>query len=309
MGELYIKFIVVSLVKCERKRSLIEKILLKHRLNHKKRLLEKPLFEEKDCTVMGRHGVEVELPFTETDILNMEPDYLETYIRKILDIYDIPGCYLKRELSFLNERLEVNKKWIFSYLLFRQGIDLFLAKNNVSKKDARFVIIDKENHKVELILQVILEYANYLTIITDRSHYFQKAVDVVYEETGLMMDVVSSSEKKKINGNVIINLNSDYYQVYSLVEDGAIVVDLAFSNRKLEYLSNRKKDLEILFDYEITAGGEAIEQELMAEVLVRDNWKISRFAKRAEASLSPNEIASILREYDMKIVKLKTVTL
>lgn len=309
MGELYIKFIVVGLAKCERKLTLTQKILLRHRLNHKKNLLQKPVFVEKECMVMGRHGVEVELPFSEGEILNMESDYLETYIRNILDIYDISGCYLKRELNFLNDRFELHKKWIFSYLLFGRGLDLFLKQHKVSKKDARFVIIDDESQKIELILQVILEYANYLTIITERSHYFQKAVDVVYDEVGLMMDVVSSADKKKITGNVIIHLDRNNYQVYSLLEEGAFVVDLAFSNRKLEYLSNRKKNLEILFDYEITAGGETLEPELIAEVMVRDNWKVSRFVKRNGTILSPDEIACLLEEYDIEIVKLKTISL
>jgi hypothetical protein len=266
------------------------------------------VYSKEEIEVLGKRGVLIELPFVEEEAAELPKDYLEEYIRRILEVYDIPSCYLRRELHFLNDRFQMDKKWIFQYLLFDKGLHMFLDKYSVSIKNARFVIIDSGTKKVETILQILLEYANYLTIVTNREKYFQNAVEVVYEETGLMIEVASSLTQKNIIGNVIINLDRECYRLYSNFEQDAYVMDLEFTDKKFEYLSNRRKDLKILYDYDITAEHQQIEKELVAEIITRDNWKLSRFAGRKESSLARSEIEKIVDYYKLEIDKLYTIS-
>ena len=145
--------------------------------------------------------------------------------------------------------------------------------------------------------------------MTDREQYFENAVDIIYEETGLMVDVISKRNKKQIHGDFIINLDHEEYRLYSGIEEHSCIMDLAFTNTKLEYLTNRKRNVHILYDYEISVDGEEIEPELLAEVMVRDNWKLSRFVKRSESVLSQDEIAFILKDYGLELEKLKVIHL
>lgn len=304
--ELYVKYIVMGISKCQLKHTLREKLWLKYRKEaYYQRLLERLPCKEEPITVIGRQGLRLELPFDQVVIEELPKDYVETYIRKILEQYQIEGCYLCRELSFLNSRFDMEKKWLFQYLMFPEGIKKFLEDVGIPNKDARFVVIDAGNRKVETILQIILEYANYLTIVTSRVEYFKNAVDVVYEETGLMIDVVSVYRQKNIYGNVVINLDKDCYRLYSNFEENAYVVDLHFTDKKMEYLSNRRNDLTILYDYDISVGGQSYNKELLAEIMVRDNWKVSRFVKRNECSLTASEIDFMVKDYDMQIERLK----
>ncbi|SES78835.1 hypothetical protein [[Clostridium] polysaccharolyticum] len=309
MDELYIKFIVIGLLKCKSERSWLQKVWMKLKrhitdIQNKMRLV----YSKEEIEVLGKRGVLIELPFVEEEAAELPKDYLEEYIRRILEVYDIPSCYLRRELHFLNDRFQMDKKWIFQYLLFDKGLHMFLDKYSVSIKNARFVIIDSGNKKVETILQILLEYANYLTIVTNREKYFQNAVEVVYEETGLMIEVASSLTQKNIIGNVIINLDRECYRLYSNFEQDAYVMDLEFTDKKFEYLSNRRKDLKILYDYDITAEHQQIEKELVAEIITRDNWKLSRFAGRKESSLARSEIEKIVDYYKLEIDKLCTIS-
>lgn len=304
--DLYAKYIVMGISKCQIKHTLIEKLRLKYRKQaHYQHLLEKMPYEEESITVMGRHGLRLELPFDEMEIQALPKEYVETYIRRILEHYGIEGCYLCRELNFLNGRFDMDKDWIFQYLLFPEGIKLFLQECQIKKKNARFVVVDSGNKKIETILQVLLEYANYLTIVTSRVEYFKNAVDIIYEETGLMMDVVSSFTQQNICGNVVINLDQDCYRLYSQLEENANVVDLHFTDKKLEYLTNRRNDLTILYDYDFTVGAQSYHKELVAEIIVRDNWKASRFVKKQECSLTASEIEYMVKDYDLKIQCLK----
>lgn len=308
--DFYVKFIIMRLAACERKKTLLESLMLKYQKEkYYKKLLSKLPYVEKGVLVVGRYGLEIELPFTENDIVDMELSYIELYIRTILDKYDIPECYLQRELNCMQGKFGKSKKWIFSYLMFQKGIDLFMKEQGISKKDTRFVLIDSGDQKIEVILQAILEYANYLTIMTDREQYFENAVDIIYEETGLMVDVISKRNKKQIHGDFIINLDHEEYRLYSGIEEHSCIMDMAFTNTKLEYLTNRKRNVHILYDYEMSVDGEEIEPELLAEVMVRDNWKLSRFVKRSESVLSQDEIAFILKDYGLELEKLKVIHL
>ncbi|MBR3772050.1 MAG: hypothetical protein IKL07_07260 [Clostridium sp.] len=306
--ELYVKYIVMGIAKCPIKHTLIEKLWIKYRKEgYYQRLLEKASCKEEPITVIGKHGLRVELPFDQAQIQELPKNYVETYIRKILERYGIEGCYLCRELSFLNGRFDMEKRWLLQYLMFPEGIKMFMEKVGISNKDARFVVIDGGNKKVETILQVLLEYANYLTIVTSRMEYFKNAVDIIYEETGLMIDMVSLDTQKNIYGNVVINLDKDCNRLYSNFEENAYVVDLHFTDQKLEYLANRRNDLTILYDYDISVGGQCYNQELLVEIMVRDNWKASRFVKRDECSLTASEIEFMVKDYDMQIERLKII--
>lgn len=309
MEQVYPKFIVIELPKCNGKRTWIEKVFkMLSRHSYDVGTIKRLNFKADEITLIGKKGLRITIPFPEDEVKEIPEDYLDNYIRRILDLYDIPGCYLSRELSFLYSRFDMNKKWIFEYLFFKEGITLFLDKCGIPKKSARFVVIDSGNKKVETILQTILEYTNYLTIVTNRVEHFRNAVEVVYEETGLMMEVVSTYTQKNIMGNVVINLDRDCYRIYSNFEEDAYVIDLEFTDKKLEYLANRRKDLTILYDYDFLIDGQELEKELAAEILVRDNWKLSRFVKRTEMSLTASELQSIVNYYKLQIKEMKILS-
>lgn len=309
MGEEAIKYLIVGSDKWEKKISWVSKILkLFQRNPYDSSAIKKVTYHKKEIRIMDKHGLLIELPFKQEEITSANSEYLEAYIRKILEIYDVPNCYLRRELNILNDRFDMNKKWIFQYLFFEKGIGRFLEKYGVQKKDAKFVIIDSGNKRVELVLQVILEYANYLTIVTNRETYFEHAVNVVYEETGLLMEVVSGCTQKNITGNVVINLDKDCYRIYNNFEDSAFVMDLQFTDKKLEYLANRRNDLTVLYDYDILANGKEIDKELAAEIMVRDNWKLNRFSKRNDGAMTINEIRDIVDYYELEIKRINTIS-
>lgn len=309
MDEQCVKFIVIGA--CTHKVNQSFAMWLRNKFQPKKYIMranKKLIYYKEDIRVMGKQGVLAELPFTEEEIKELPNDYLKDYIEKILEVYDFSTCYLRNELSFLSGPFHMEKKWMFSYLLFKEGLFLFLEQNGISKKQARFVVVDSGDKKILLILQTIIEYANYLTIVTDRKEYFSEIVDVVYEETGLMVNVESASAQKRIIGNTVINLDRGNHRLYTYFEENACVIDLEFNREKLTYLANRRKDLNILYDYEIVINGEELDKELAAEVLTRDNWKLSRFVKMDGGCLTANEIEFILEYYQIQIEKLKTVS-
>lgn len=285
-------------------KQMLEKIFMKR---YKMRENSKLLYYKEDISVMGKHGVSIDIPFTKEELEEIPRDYLQEYVKKILEVYDISTCYLKKELSILKDVFFVDKKWMFHYLLFKEGLHKFLEDNGIAKKHARFVVIDSGDKKILMILQVILEYANYLTIVTKRREYFSEIIDVVFEETGLMVNLESFVKHKKIEGNVIINLDKDNYRLYSTFEANAYVHDLEFTPDKNIYLKNRRKDLKILYDYDILINGEELDVDLAAEIMVRDNWKLSRFVKTEGGCLTGSEVSFMLEHYQLHIKKLKTI--
>ncbi len=310
MDEQAVRFVVVGTQKKEMPKSWISKIFRAIVLKSDKIHLQKVLkFQKEDIYLLGKRGILVELPFEEEEVNSMPVQYLEDYIKKIIENYNVSCCYLRKELSFLKERFQANKKWIFRYLLFQEGISQFLEASGIEKKDARFVIIDSGDKKMEMILEVILEYANYLTIVTNRGEYFQNAVDIIYEELGLVVQIQLKQMQKNIDGNVVINLDRDYYQIYNNFQKDACVVDLEFTDKKLEYLFNRRKDIKILYDYDIIADNTKLDPDLVAEIIIEDNWRLNRFVNGRESVISVNELKSINHCYHIEIEKMRCLHL
>jgi len=301
----YARYIVIDVLKCDRKRTFLEKIRFKYRKEvYYKILLEKLLYTADEILLMGKSGLFIELPFTSQELEKLPKAYIEQYIQNILHVYDFTECYLCESLKAFRQTFGGEKKWLLSYLLFEKGVITFLDYCKIPKKNARFVVIDSGDKKVELILESLLCFANYLTIVTNRMEHFLHAVDVVYQENGLMIDLVSSYQEVHRKENVVINLDRENYRLYSKFEENTCVIDLEFTDTKHEYIENRRKKLTILYDYEILVGGIELDKELAAQIIGSDNWKVGRFLHGLAVDLSAEELKDVAAGYEIEFKKL-----
>lgn len=303
---IHVRYIVMDVLKCERKRAFLETIRFKYRKNsYYKTIMKKLLYTVEEIILIGKQGIRIELPFTSAEIEELPRSYVEQYIQKILEVYGFTECYLCEKLKLLRGTFGKEKKWLFSYLLFEKGISSFLRDCHIEKRNARFVLIDSGDRKAEMILESLLGFANYLTIVTSRMEHFGNAVEVVYEETGLMMDLASSYSEIHRSGNVVINLNRENYRLYSQMEENSYVVDLEFTEAKHGYIESRRKKFTVLYDYDILVGGQELDKELVAEIIGLNNWKVGRFLNGLETNVSTEELGNIVREYEIEIKEMK----
>ena len=87
--------------------------------------------------------------------------------------------------------------YLYTYrLVFRRG---GIQRNQ--QRDWHLAVIDDGTPTIDVVLDLIYEDLNYLTVVTDRSEYFTDFAETVYEETGLL---VQMSEKIPKYANILL---------------------------------------------------------------------------------------------------------
>lgn len=301
------EFLMIRLTPCSRKKILHvwKKKSFSERYFNK--MYKKLSCKEKIIEVMHVCGLQIELPFIREQMAEISHDFLERYIKKVMEQYDFTSCYLDRDLYFMRSRIRTSKAWIFKYMLFPEGVRRLFDTYAIPEKEARYVLVDGGNQKIEMVLQCLIPEANYMTIVTRRPEFFQNAVDEVFSETGLLIQVLTHPITETIHGNVVVFLGGSPVSLYSRLEPGAYVIDLGLTDQKLEYILSRRKDLTILYDFEIDFQGEIVEKELAAEVITRDSWKLKQFMEKEGISLAPDELNQLSKEYQMSVKSLKII--
>lgn len=301
------EFLIICLTPCSRKKILHvwKKKIFRERYFNK--LYKKLPHKQKIIEVMHVCGLQIELPFIQEQMEEIDQDFLECYIKKVMDEYEFSSCYLERDLYFMRNRIQSPKSWIFKYMLFPEGMKKFFHTYGISQKEARYVVVDGGNQKIEMVLQCLIPNANYMTVVTKRPEFFQNAVEEVFDETGLLIQVLTDMLTETIHGNVVVFLGGSPVSLYSRLEAGAYVIDLGFTDQKLEYILSRRKDLTIFYDFEIDFQGESVEKELAAEVITRDSWKLKRFLEKREVSLEPDEMNELAGQYQISVKTLKII--
>ena len=89
------------------------------------------------------------------------------------------------------------------YLFMREHFDYLRRYGEIPRKQIRMVLIDDMDERTDYFLYEFLEELNYLTIITERKEYFERLQEKVFQELGLLVDLVSPWEEKNLHGNMV----------------------------------------------------------------------------------------------------------
>lgn len=120
----------------------------------------------------------------------------------------------------------LQKKDSFSPLTYRNPLIIYmhlilehvLACKNLACRNMELVVIDAEDiqdeddNDIQLILDALERRLNYLLLVTDRPDSYQRFMDEMYEENGLIVQQIPKSARRQARGNVILDFerNSGY---------------------------------------------------------------------------------------------------
>lgn len=95
----------------------------------------------------------------------------------------------------------------------RNILEQVLEQRNLNYGKMKLILIDSdtepesflEEDKVEACLKELSKDLNYLQILTERPAYFQRYVETMYEETGLLVCVREKRYAEKYEGNTVLD--------------------------------------------------------------------------------------------------------
>lgn len=270
----------------------------------------------KEVSYYGIDCYQICLPFQESELQQYEEEFLLDFMEQCIKKEEIEFCYFEKNIAFACKNFCLDYSWVIPYLMFPKMLELVMKQNHLRLEEIRPFIIDSNDRKIEYILDYMVPHLNYLVIQTNRKKEFEPFVEAVYEQYGLVIEVLSiqqeSMEKSSLiqaqikQCNVIIDLDKSSYKQYLYLKKGSIVLDLNQSIEKETYLSSRRSDLKKYKtnDFRITIAGETIDLQLAAILFVSQVWKINQLT-RNKAGLSYQEGKEVIQRNQLKITMLE----
>ena len=94
------------------------------------------------------------------------------------------------------------------YLQMRTHFDYLRHYGKIPKNQIGMVLIDGGDERTDYFLYEFLGELNFLTIVTDRKEYFACLQERVFEQLGLILELIRPWEAKNLLGNLVWDLTS-----------------------------------------------------------------------------------------------------
>lgn len=246
----------------------------------------------------------VMLPFTKEEKESLPNQYLDQYIEAVMKHLNINRAYCIEELQNRdNERAE-RERTLIKFLYLEQLVDSGRDRLHIEEKDMKLVVIDSMDKRIEHVLEQFINNLNYLTIITNREEYFTGFRDMIYDTTGLVVECEELPLKNHIEGNIIIDLDSESYKNYNFFPYGACVIDVNSSAKKRQYLQERRKDLTIIYDVDLLYQGNIIKKDIMVNYLRAKSMNIEAIYGEYYRNINQNEILALLEACKINVKEI-----
>jgi hypothetical protein len=183
---------------------------------------------------------------------------------------------------------------------------MILIEHNISYKHLKLVIIDSEDYKMEYLLELFVKDLNFLTIVTNRVEYFEEIQQMIYDTTGLVIDVVSNPVKDPIDGDIIIDASQKINKNYNYFNKNAVVIDLEANKEKLQYLYSRRKDLKVIYDIVLSVQGTIVNNEMFFIFMKAKSVVFCNFVRRNSRNYGVIDLINESMNYDIKLVDYVT---
>ncbi|ROR28654.1 hypothetical protein EDD66_104241 [Mobilisporobacter senegalensis] len=257
----------------------------------------------KESVYLGEKGDTIMLPFTNKEFDELDEEYKTDYIDKIIKENKIEYLYtepnLTRFIRKIDESLIKQYRTIIMYIMIIPIMERTLKIHSIDMKDMRLKIIDSGDCKIDYILELLVNDLNHLTIITPRPEYFNEFVDIIYDNTGLVIEITSEYLDNDNTNDVIIDLSKERSRY-----QGNIVIDLESDIIKRQYQYLRNKNTCIIHDVIISSGNQVINNELLGFYLLRNRSFLGEFIEGKNNGSLRYSLDEISKELNLNLREL-----
>lgn len=242
----------------------------------KKYMLKKFPYTIDEICHQGIEGYSIKIPI----ITSIKCDEDEEYIKTVIE--SINRLLLKYNINVLIF-CEKMKPYISEFdtmvalgeelgILYMQEI-LEEVKKGLEKeeKDISYVLVDGTSTNTEYILDTITKNINSLILVTDHPNRYEDRLQDIYLDTGLAIQIRSKNINQEINGDIVINCSKSYDKLFYCFDDNAKVIDFLSSKEKKQSIKQKRKELEIISDFNAELNGEKLSSDIILGLLLNQN--------------------------------------
>ncbi len=198
--------------------------------------------ELQECSVLGRKGLKVQLPFTYAQLKACDRDFLNGLLGRLKGKYG--GAAVTGEANLL----PVFPKEEFCDgshipLLFIEGIvEGILKLKGLKKKNVRLVLLDDGSVYSPFLLGLLGKHYNYLTLVTERlNRECEEEMERLFDECGLVVSLREGKAEGEIPGDIFIDTTGVAKKYCQNLPRGCVLLDLLGKNDQ-RYMESRIKD-------------------------------------------------------------------
>ncbi|NLK22174.1 MAG: hypothetical protein GX308_08930 [Epulopiscium sp.] len=217
-------------------------------------ILKKCPIQIKEVSILKAHGYEVVLPVTREEVKGKSPEYIQNLMDKTIELLK------ENKVIVINPPREYGDK--LSYFIKKANgnsiLPIFILPAIIKaasrlNKDLKYVdvtIIDGQNAKTDLVLDILYPQLNYLNIVTSNLHRFKDKSIEIYEDVGLNLQI-SSHNKKMVLGDsdIIIDCTDEPHIHFYHCKRNAVYFYIGNDNDTVKNILLKREDLIVIDDF------------------------------------------------------------
>lgn len=198
--------------------------------------------ETKERRILGKRGLEAELPFTLAQLKTCDREELGAMAARIKELYKCQSATGQvRLLSLFPEGTLRKGKYLPVYFV-SEIVEEALKMKGIPEKEARLVLFDGETGCSAFLLRLLGNQYNYLTFVTNHlDKECTEEIERLFEENGLAVSVQETPVSGEIDGDIFLDGSGAGKQYCRALPKGCILIDL-FGYNDRRYLESRLRD-------------------------------------------------------------------
>lgn len=242
----------------------------------KKHILKNFPYTIDDIIYQGIDGYKIKIPIITSINCDEDEEYIKIVIEsfnRLIHKYNINVLILCEKMkSYISEFDTMVALGEELGILYIQEI-LDEVKKGIEKeeKDISYVLIDGVSTNTEYILDTVTKNINSLILVTDIPNRYEEKLQEIYLDTGLAIQIRSKSINQEINGDIVINCSKTYDKLFYCFHEDAKIIDFLSSKEKKQSIKSKRKELEIISDYNAELNGEKLSSDIILGLLLNQN--------------------------------------
>ena len=230
----------------------------------------------KEQSIMDLEGYEVTLPFTVEQANKKSDKVVQKIINKAMEILKSNKvkiiCPPKGHIHKIDYSIYESKGQYVIPLFIFNAVKELAKKLDKPLKYIEITIIDGENLKTDLVLDIIYPNVNYLNLITDKLENFkEKSIDI-YEDVGLNLQLISHNKKTTLeNSDIVIDCTDSNHNNFYYCRKNSIYIYIGSNKDMVKDILLKRTDLIVIDNFSLLFKNESYTTEF-CEML----WYISK---------------------------------
>lgn len=192
--------------------------------------LQKEIFER-----FRKRGNILILPFSESDFMEEEEAFVCDMFNRIILQECVQNIVVEDGLKkFIDSKFLIDGD-VIPVLMIRKIVEQLCRMKRIPRKEAKIMLFDTNDVCTEFMIKQLYEEFRFITIVTPRTTYFDALRENIFEESGLLISVISDDCKEEREANIIINLSkANIYDLLFYQKEDNILLDLSESHHLYE---------------------------------------------------------------------------